>query len=78
MSGLRHPHIVTMYGVCYSPPIVVMELCGKDSLATVLAKGLMDPAAAAQLTWTLRVNMVGCYGMGHQHGAGPFLAAGHL
>ena len=43
--------------------MIVMELCGKDSLTAVLAKALRDPARAADLTWLRRLNMVSVGGL---------------
>lgn len=29
MASLRHPNIISLLGVCLSPPIIVMEFCGR-------------------------------------------------
>ena len=52
-------------GVCFEPPAIVMELCGKDSLYDLLAKARNDPETARQLTWQRRIGMVRAGGAGH-------------
>ena len=46
MSGFRHPHIVALVGVVTrdtrSPCKVVMQLCGRGSLQSVLRRGLLS------------------------------------
>lgn len=59
MTQLRHPHIVALLGVLSRPPGMVMEPC-KTSLYSMLASARGDPAAAAQLTWQRRIDMVRC------------------
>ena len=60
LAGLRpHPNIVRLLGICYEPPALVMELCGRDSLYDLLRRARRDPAVGRNLTWERRVRMVG-------------------
>lgn len=59
MACLRnHPNIVRFLGVCFDPPAIVMELCGRESLLDLLSKATRDPATARLLSWQRRVDMV--------------------
>lgn len=40
------------------PPSIVSEYCSRGSLADVLRSGRTSPAAAAQLDWPRRLNML--------------------
>ncbi|GAB4818318.1 hypothetical protein N2152v2_005364 [Parachlorella kessleri] len=73
LAGLRpHPNIVRLLGICYEPPALVMELCGRDSLYDLLRRARRDPAVGRNLTWERRVRMLldVARGMYHLHEAG--------
>jgi len=59
MEKLHHPNIAQFLGLCSSPAALVIEYCAKGSLSSVLKKGLTDQtgAAAAEVTWTRRLNI---------------------
>ena len=59
MASLRHTSIVSFYAVCPAPPMIVMELCGRNSLDKLLQAARADPALAAELTWARRLGIVG-------------------
>ena len=56
--ALDHPHILACLGFSLSPPMLVSDLRGGQTLAAVLAKGLQEQGVAAQLTWQRRLRMV--------------------
>jgi len=57
MARLRHPQVVTLMGVCQSPPALVMELCD-TSLCDLLHRARRDARHGDRLTWPRRVSMV--------------------
>lgn len=53
------PAPCSFLGVCFDPPIIVMDLCTGGSLADVLAKAREGrDGMAHKLTWECRINMV--------------------
>ncbi|GAB4823440.1 hypothetical protein N2152v2_010486 [Parachlorella kessleri] len=57
LASLRHPNIVSFYGVCPSPPALVTEYCDRGSLYDVLRIARASPEKAAELTFTRRLAM---------------------
>jgi serine/threonine protein kinase len=57
MASLRHPNVVLFLGLCYSPPAIVTEYCSRGSLFDCLRAASQAEGAAAQLSWTRRLNM---------------------
>ncbi len=62
LAALRHPNVVTFYGVleggAAEPPCVVTELCVRGLLLDVLHAGKAGAAAAAELTWRRLLGLV--------------------
>lgn len=57
MSRLRHPNVARLMGLCLLPPAIISEFYARGSLFDVLRNAASDPAAAALLTWRLRLRM---------------------
>ena len=58
LASLRHPCIVSFYGICRKPPCIVTEYCSRGSLVDLLAAARRDASVAAMLTWHRRLSMV--------------------
>ena len=73
IAGLRHPNVIALFGVCLSPPCIVMEHCGRGALYDVLGAARASPAAAAPLTWRWRLHVAldAALGMLHLHSRSP-------
>lgn len=68
--SLCHPAVWTLYAEWTSmrrPRRLPAEYCSRGSLLTVLRRASRDPVQAAELTWKLRLRMVGWGGGGPSH-----------
>ncbi|KAL4444033.1 hypothetical protein ABPG75_011770 [Micractinium tetrahymenae] len=58
MARLRHPHAVSLLGICTMPPCILTEYCKNGSLYSLLRLACSRPEVAAQLTWPVRLRMM--------------------
>jgi serine/threonine protein kinase len=58
LASLRHPNVVSYYGICLDPPCLLTEYCAHGSLAELLARANQEAEAAAMLTWPVRLALV--------------------
>ena len=67
MSQFRHPNICMLMGICYYPPMLVLELCQRGSLYKVLHVQQIN------LDWSLLLNilMEAAAGMAYLHSQDP-------
>ncbi|KAL4443708.1 hypothetical protein ABPG75_011445 [Micractinium tetrahymenae] len=57
LASLRHPNVVSFYGICRDPPCIVTEYCANGSLTDTLAAARESPSVAALLVWPRRLAM---------------------
>jgi serine/threonine protein kinase len=59
LGNLRHPNVVSMMGICTTPPCIVMDYCSKGSLFEVISNARSQSNNMHnQLTWKRRVGLV--------------------
>ncbi|KAL4855412.1 Importin-5 [Chlorella vulgaris] len=73
MAMLRHPNVVSFYGVCRTPPCLLTEYCSRGSLHDVLSSTHRVPRLAEQLCWQRCLSMAldGALGMLYLHSLKP-------
>ena len=57
MASLRHPNVLSFFGVCTLPPMVISEYCLRGSLSDVLREARGSPPLARALDWRRRLRV---------------------
>jgi hypothetical protein len=61
LAAIRHPNVLSFLGVCTTPPALISEYCARGSLFDTLRRARLSPGFAKQLTWVVRLRMVGLH-----------------